>query len=86
MPEKSDLPSQILDRVIATIRKKEEIGPLNKSETLHVVQRADSFGVGKPIEGTILVETSDGTIHRLSGAELSILNEKYPEFLKQWRL
>ena len=79
-------PLEILNEIKVRQVKETTIAPTKDGRTFHAVERADTFGSAKSIEGYILVENTDGTFHRLTGKELSELNETNPEFLKHWKL
>lgn len=51
------------------------------------IERAVVLGEpGRAVEGRLYRQTKDGSLIPLDGAELSSLYERYPEFLKAWRL
>ena len=77
---------EILNEVAARQKKRLTIASTSDGRTFHTIERADSLGVGKSIEGCILVEVAYGSFHRITGKELSELNETSPDFLKHWKL
>ena len=52
---------------------------------MHAIAGAEAVGPGRNLTGTMLVETPDGTFHRMTGRELVVFAERSP-WIKEWRL
>jgi len=72
---------KVLDAIIA---RNERIG-MGSGVTVHLIERAEAVGPGRGLEGCMIVEAADGSLHRMTGAELVAFAERNP-WVKRWRL
>jgi len=54
--------------------------------TIHAIEECQTFGDRKTLRGVLIVEEADGSLHRITGREMSDWNESLSPFLKKWRL
>lgn len=80
---------KLLQKVIEASERKEgrsQMSRLPKEITIHAIERTQTFGAKKPLEGEVIVELPDGSLHRLTGKEASDWSDAIGPFLRQWRL
>jgi hypothetical protein len=53
--------------------------------TIHAIERATTLGSPRTIEGQLLVELPDGSLHRLTGPEMAEWNDALAPFVKSWK-
>lgn len=54
--------------------------------TVYAINEATTLGERRQVVGHLIVELPDGSLHRLTGAEMSAWNEALSGFVKRWRL
>jgi hypothetical protein len=54
--------------------------------TLHAIESAVTMGVDRPIIGHLIVEMPDGSMHRITGAEMTEWADQLSDFVQNWRL
>lgn len=87
MSAKDESPgADILRRAIASMRRETEMVQLPPGITIHAIERTQSFGEMRKLEGDLIVELPDRSLHRITGAEVSEWNEALAPFVKHWRL
>jgi hypothetical protein len=59
--------------------------PLGNGLTVHVIASAEAVGPGRSIAGNLVVEKPDGSMRRITGAELVAFVERNP-WVKRWRI
>lgn len=53
---------------------------------VHAVTGSIPLGGDRELTGELIVELPNGSLHRITGAEMSEWNEALATFVKQWRL
>ena len=61
-----------------------EIRPL-PDKTVHAIEKVDTFGPGRSLQGYLIVEELDGSLHRITGAELVAFAALNPRFVQTWQ-
>ncbi|THD43750.1 MAG: hypothetical protein E7774_12210 [Bradyrhizobium sp.] len=59
--------------------------PLAGGLTVHLIDHAEAVGPRRSLDGALVVETADGTLRRMTGAELAEFAELNP-WVKRWRI
>jgi len=54
--------------------------------TVHAIESAITMGEDRPIMGHLIVEMQDGSMHRITGAEMTDWTEALSHFVQKWRL
>lgn len=54
--------------------------------TIHAIEGATPLGTQRELAGELIVEMPDGSMHRITGAEMTEWNEALSGFIKRWRL
>jgi hypothetical protein len=60
--------------------------PLPPGVTVHAIESAVTLGQDRPIMGHLIVEMPDGSMHRITGAEMAEWTDPLSEFVQKWRL
>ena len=60
--------------------------PLPPGVTVHAIESAVTMGEDRAIMGHLIVEMPDGSIHRITGAEMSEWTAALSDFVQKWRL
>ncbi|RYG18599.1 hypothetical protein EON82_22425 [bacterium] len=60
--------------------------PLPPGVTVHAIETAVTMGEDRLIMGHLIVELPDGSMHRITGAEMSAWNDALSHFVQKWRL
>jgi len=60
--------------------------PLPPGVTVHAIEQAVTMREDRAIVGHLIVEMPDGSMHRITGAEMSDWTEALSDFVQEWRL
>ena len=60
--------------------------PLPPGVTVHAIEQAVTIGEDRPILGHLIVEMPDGSMHRITGAEMTEWANRLSDFVQNWRL
>lgn len=54
--------------------------------TVHAVDRSLPLGEERRLAGHLIVELADGSMHRITGAEMTEWNEALSGYVRRWRI
>lgn len=54
--------------------------------TVHAINMTEYLGTPRELEGQLIVEMPDSSLHKLTGAEMTEWNEALVDFVANWRL
>jgi hypothetical protein len=78
--------ADILQHAIEASQRRNGVGKLPDGITIHAIERTQTFGPKRSLEGELVVELEDGSLHRISGEEMANWSDALGPFVKQWRL
>ncbi len=53
-------------------------------KTVHAIEKTDTFGPGQSLQGFLIVEEADGSLHKMTGKELAAFGVLNPRFIAKW--